>query len=586
MASNFLEVWWFKGAFEMKGLGTSPGIGIGKVFIYEDSNIEIIRRNVIDANMEWDRFLKAISQASLEIDNLYNKTYKEVGKNEAEIFVAHRMMLEDPDFSSRVKERIIQENINCEYAIKEVVDYFLGLFASIEDEYLKSRSIDIKDVSNRLLNILQNKKTVDLSKIDEKTIIVAKDLTPSDTAQMNKEMVVGIVTEQGGKTSHTSIIARSLEIPSIAGVKNITKIANEEEIIIIDGTSGKIILNPTDEEIILNKNLQNEIIEYKTRLKSMIGKKTLSKDGYQVQLFGNISLTSDVDIIIESDGEGVGLFRTEFLYIDSDRLPTEEEQFIAYIDVAKRLGDKTVVIRTLDIGGDKNLLCVNLPKELNPFLGYRAIRLCLDRQEMFRTQLRAILRASVFKNIKVMFPMISSLEEVRECKKIIEEIKCELRTENIKFNNEIKIGIMVEIPAVAIHSRAFAKEVDFFSIGTNDLIQYTLAVDRGNQDISNLYSQYHPAVLRLIQMTIENGHKEGIKVGMCGEVASDEKLIPILLAMGLDEFSMNPCSILKTRHLLQNISKEETGKKLDTILNLSTAKDVEDFIDKNILNIN
>lgn len=568
----------------MKGLGTSPGIGIGKVFVYEDTKIDIIRYNVEDVNMEWDRFLKTVNQASLEIDNLYKKTVEDIGQNEAEIFVAHRMMLEDPEFISMVKEKIIQENINCEYAIKEVVAYFLGLFDSIEDDYLESRAIDLKDVFKRLLNLLMNKKPVDLSNISEKIIIIAKDLTPSDTAQMNKEMVVGIVTELGGKTSHTSIIARSLEIPAIVGVKGITGIVKDEEWIIIDGAKGSIMLNPTNEEIIINRALQNDMVEYKTRLNSMIGKKSLSKDGYQVQLSGNISNPKDIDMLIKNDGEGIGLFRTEFLYMDSDKLPTEEEQLKAYIEVAQRLVNKTVVIRTLDIGGDKNLLCLNLPQEMNPFLGYRAIRLCLDRQEIFRTQLRAILRASVFGNIKIMFPMISSLEEVRECKKIIEEIKYELRTENINFNEGIKIGIMVEIPAVAIHSRAFAKEVDFFSIGTNDLIQYTLAVDRGNQDIANLYSQYHPAVLRLIQMTIENGHKEGIEVGMCGEVASDEKLIPALLAMGLDEFSMNPCSILRTRYLLQNISKEEVSKKLDTILNLPTAKDVEYFIDNNILN--
>lgn len=567
----------------MKGLPTSPGIGIGTVFLYKEPEINIVDTKIEDPGAEIKRLESALEAAIKEIDKLYHITKETIGEDEAEIFTAHRMMLEDPEFISGIKDKITNENANCEWAVNETANFYISLFENIEDEYLKERAADLKDVSKRLLRVLLDIEPVDLISISEETIIVAEDLTPSDTALMNKEMVVGIVTELGGRTSHTSIIARTLDIPAIAGVKDANNSVNHGDYMIIDGDSGEIIINPTEEQITEYKVKQSKLNEFKEKLKEMIGKETISKDGHKVELAGNIGTPSDINPVLNNDGEGVGLYRTEFLYMDRDRLPTEEEQFEAYKVVAEKLEGKPLVIRTLDVGGDKELPYLNLEKEMNPFLGYRAIRICLDRPDMFKTQLRAILRASNYGNIKVMFPMISSIEELRSSKAILEEVKEQLRKENHKFDENIEVGIMVEIPAVAVHSKVFAKEVDFFSIGTNDLIQYTVAVDRGNQQISDLYNQYHPAVLNLINMVIKNGHEAGIWVGMCGEAAGDEKLVPVLLAMGLDEFSMNSSSILKARHLIRNTSKKEIETMLDDLLNLSTAKDVEDFIDKNIL---
>ena len=493
------------------------------------------------------------------------------------------MMAEDPEFIEGVKSKIRDEKVTAEWAVKQVAEEYISIFENIEDEYLRERALDLKDVSQRLLRILLGIESMDLSILKEECIIVAEDLTPSDTAQMNKDMILGIVTELGGTTSHTSIIARSLEIPAIAGVEDIIGTVKNGDIIIIDGSKGTITLEPSKKDIEAYKTKKKEQEDFRFKLQEMRGKGSISKDGTKVEIAANIGNHRDLNSVIENDGEGVGLFRTEFLYMDNNRLPTEEEQFKAYRFVAEGLEGKPVIIRTLDVGGDKDIPYMNLPKEMNPFLGYRAIRLCLDRTDIFKTQLRALLRASAFGNIKIMFPMISNIEEVRLAKRQLEEAKEELTKENIEFNPNIEVGIMVEIPAVAIHSDIFAKEVDFFSIGTNDLIQYTVAVDRGNQHISKLYNQYHPSVLKLIKMTIENGHKEGIWVGMCGEAAGDEKLIPLLLAMGLDEFSMNPSSMLKARYIIKNTSKEEIEPMLDKILSLPTAEDVERFIDENIV---
>ncbi len=567
----------------MKGLGTSVGIGIGKVLIYKDPEIKISKKSILNSELEVERLNKSINKAIIDIDHIYNMTLEKLGKKEAEIFVAHKMILEDPEYISAIKDKILADKVNSEWAVSEITNSYISLFNEMEDEYLRARAADIKDVSNRVLRVLLNVENKDLSLINRETIIVAKDLTPSDTAQINKDMVVGIVTEIGGRTSHTSIMARTMNIPAICGVKDITDIAKEDDLMIINGSTGDIIINPTIDEVLLYKKEKEYLEKLQERLEKMKGQESISKDGYKVELAGNIGTLQDIDKVIENDGEGVGLYRTEFLYMYNDKLPTEDEQFEAYKIVAEKLEGKTLVIRTLDIGGDKDIPYLNIPKEMNPFLGYRAVRFCLDHKEIFTTQLRAILRASIYGNIKIMFPMISSIEELRQCKLILEEVKEDLRKENIKFMENIEVGIMVEIPAVAVHSRQFAKEVDFFSIGTNDLIQYSLAVDRGNQDISHLYNQFHPAVLSLIKMTIENGHKEGIWVGMCGEVAGDEKLIPILLAMGLDEFSMSAASILKARYLIRNTSKKEIEGMLDHILNLPTAHDVEKYIDENII---
>ena len=567
----------------MQGIGTSPGIGMGQVFLYVEPEIKVEKKQNQAIEEEIQCLNEALEIAKQEIDKLYRITMDTIGEEEAEIFSAHKMMLEDPEFISGIKEKISTEKINVEWAVKETANMFISLFENIEDEYLRARAADLQDVSNRLLRVLLNIQSVDLASIDEDSIIVAEDLTPSDTAGMNKDRVVGFITELGGRTSHTSIIARTLEIPSIAGVKDATKLVKHGDFMIIDGLTGEIFINPEEEIIKDYKNKLESQKEFKRELERLIGEKSTSKDGYTVELAGNIGTPADIDSVLENDGEGVGLFRTEFLYMDKDRLPTEEEQFNAYKEVTEKLGDRPLVIRTLDVGGDKEIPYLNLPKELNPFLGYRAIRLCLDRLDIFKTQLRAIYRASNYGNIKIMFPMISDIGELREAKAVAAEVREELRKENIPFNENVELGIMVEVPSVAIHSEAFAKEVDFFSLGTNDLIQYTVAVDRGNQTIAHLYNQYHPAVLRLIKMTIDNGHKAGIWVGMCGEVAGDEKLIPVLLGMGLDEFSMSASSILKARYLIKNTSKKEVETMLEDILNLPTAEDVEVFIDNHIL---
>lgn len=562
----------------MKGLGVSPGIGIGKVFLYRQAKIIILRENIESVEKELERFDGAADQAKSEIENLYKISLDKFGEKDSEIFLAHKMMLEDQEYMGEIKKKIYREKVNAEWAVNEITNGFLSLFENIKDEYLKLRAIDLKDVSKRLLRILLQIESVDLLAVDRDTIIIAEDLTPSDISQMNKENIQGLVTELGGKNSHTFIMARSIDMPAIIGVRHALNLANNGDPIIIDGTTGHIILNPNEEEMNLYIKKQKEVQEFKTRMKDMIGKKSISKDNHRVKITGNIGNPRDIDKVLENDGEGAGLFRTEFLYMDSDKLPTEEEQFRAYKTVAEKLEDKPLVIRTVDIGGDKEVSYLNLRKEMNPFLGYRGIRLCLDRVDIFKTQLRAILRASHYGNIKIMFPMISSIEELRKSKIILEEVKEELESEHISFKDDLEIGIMVEVPAVAIHSRAFAEEVDFFSIGTNDLIQYTLAVDRGNEKISGLYNQYDPAVLRLIKMTIDNGHEAGIWVGMCGELAGDQKLIPILLAMGLDEFSVRASSILESRYLISNISKVKSEEKLDELLNLSTAKDIEDFL--------
>lgn len=567
----------------MKGIKTSPGIALGRAFIYEEPKLNIVKETKENFQAEIDRLDLALKEAAIQIEKLYEKTLRNLGNDEAEIFKAHQMILEDPEYIESIKNRIKSEKINVEWAVKEVSDEYIQVFENMKDKYLRERALDLKDISTRILRILLNVQSMDLSAIEEESIVLAYDLTPSDTAQMNKDLVLGFVTEIGGPTSHTAIMARTMEIPSVSGIKNVVDIAENGDFIIVDGQKGEILVNPSKEEVEYYRKKQQEYEEFKLKLQDMIGQESISKDGVKVEIAANIGTHKDIDKVLENDAEGVGLFRTEFLYMDRSSEPTEEEQFEAYKTVAEKLEGKPLIIRTLDIGGDKFLPYLDLPEEMNPFLGYRAIRLCLDRKEIFKTQLRAILRASHYGNIKIMFPMISNIQEVRDAKGVVEEVKGELRKENIPFNENIEIGIMVEVPAVAVHSDIFAKEVDFFSIGTNDLIQYTLAVDRGNQDIAYLYNQYHPAVLRLIKMTIENGHKEGIWVGMCGEAAGDEKLIPLLLGMGLDEFSMSTSSILKARWIINNTSKKEVENMLDTILSLASAEEVEKYIEDNIL---
>lgn len=566
----------------MKGIGVSPGIVIGKVLLKEEKKISIEKKDIINYEEEIKRFKSAIENSKNEIQDIYNNVLKNIGENEASIFEAHLMILEDPEMLEQVEKKIEDNKVNAEWALKEISEIFISMFESIDNEYMKERAADIKDVTSRLMKKLMNIEEANFEESTNEVIIVAHDLTPSDTSQIDKNKVLGFVTEIGGRTSHAAIMAKTLEIPAIVAVENVTNKVKNGDLIVFDGEEGLIYVNPENEIVKLYECKREEYNKSKKELNLLIGKESITTDGRRVELAANIGTPNDLDSVINNDGEGIGLFRSEFLYMDRNSAPSEEEQYLSYREVAEKMKNKPVIIRTLDVGGDKELEYLKLPKEMNPFLGYRAIRLCLDKVDIFKTQLKAILRASAYGNIKIMFPMISSIEELRATKDILEEVKLELIKENKIFNENVEVGIMIEIPAAAIISDLLAKEVDFFSIGTNDLIQYTVAVDRMNEKISHLYNPFHPALLRLIKMVIDNAHKQNKWVGMCGEVAGDPKLIPILMGMGLDEFSMSPMSILKSRSIIRNISYTKMRVLAEEVINLPTAKDVEKFIEKNL----
>lgn len=555
----------------IKGIGASPGIAIGKVLLIKNEELVIDKKTIEDTQKEVDRLTSVFKVSMAELETIKTKTEKELGKDKAAIFGAHILILTDPELFETTKRKIEAEKVNAEYAFHQVTEQFISIFKSMDNDYMRERAADIKDVSNRVLGHLTGVKKTDLSKLDESVILVVDDLTPSDTATMNKEKVLGFLTDLGGKTSHSAIIARTLEIPAIVGLNDITTQLNSDDKVIINGLTGEVIVNPLSQEIFKYEALLQEYLDHKEALKSFIGQPTITLDGKHIELVANIGNPEDIDAVLDNDAEGVGLFRTEFLYMNRTSLPTEEEQFIAYKTVAEKLNGKPLIIRTLDIGGDKEVNYLNIKKEANPFLGYRAIRMCLCniqvnkpdsiakcdhcdtcKTDIFKTQLRAILRASVFGNIKIMFPMISSCDELLDAKAYLELVREELTIEGHHFNPSVPVGMMIEVPAAAVISDLLAKHVDFFSIGTNDLIQYTCSVDRMNQKIQHLYNPNNPAVLRLIQMTIENGHKAGIPVGMCGGMAEDEGFIPLLLGMGLDEFSVSPSSILQTRKIINH----------------------------------
>ncbi|WP_066501235.1 phosphoenolpyruvate--protein phosphotransferase [Abyssisolibacter fermentans] len=566
----------------MKGIGASPGIAIGRVLIKNEQKVEIVKKAIDNPQDEIKKLTEAREIAKQQVKKLHQLALKNMGEEEANIFEAHMMIIDDPEFFSQVEDKVSSDNVNVDWALKQVSDFFIDMFANMDNEYMRERAADIKDITGRIMKILLGIEITDFTNLEEEVIIVARDLTPSDTASMDKNKVIGFVTEIGGRTSHSAIMARTLEIPAVVGLDGILSQVKNGDSIVFDGDKGEVHVNPSQDIVDEAKATKEEYDKFQKMLRELVGKPSVSKDGVRVELAGNIGTPNDLEGVIRNDAEGIGLYRTEFLYMDREKLPTEDEQFEAYKAVLEGLNGKPVVIRTLDIGGDKKLSYMEMPEEMNPFLGYRAIRLCLDKVGIFKTQLRALFRASVHGNLRIMFPMISSIEELRKAKAIVEEVKDELRKEGIKYSDSVQIGMMIEIPATAILSDMFAKEVDFFSIGTNDLIQYTTAVDRMNQKISHLYNQFHPALLRLIKMTIENGHKEGIWVGMCGEVAGDPKLIPILLGFGLDEFSMSPISILKARHIIKNISKEEMKEHAQKVVMLPTAEDVKKYIDENI----
>lgn len=536
----------------IKGIVASKGYVIGKVFVKKEVEININNSKVDHINNEIEKLNSAIENTREQLEILRKKTETEVGKEESLVFESHQMILDDPEFIDKVKNMIKENNFNAAYSVDNVKDELVMIMESIDDEYMRERAADIKDVSNRIIkNLLGVSDSVEITY--DNTVVVANDLTPSDTAQLDKSKVCAFLTNIGGRTSHSAIMARTMEIPAIVGMNNITEVVKNGDVILVNGVEGYVILNPSEKEIKEFEVLIEKYKEEKEKLKVLKDVKVYRKDNKQIEICGNIGSTNDVDQVLENGGDGVGLFRTEFLYMDRSTMPSEEEQFNSYKIVLEKMGNRPVVIRTLDIGGDKKLDYLDLGEEMNPFLGYRAIRLCLDRVDIFKIQLRALLRASVYGNLKIMFPMISSIEEFRQAKKILQLCKEELISEGIKVSDSIEIGIMVEIPSTAVSAREFAKEVDFFSIGTNDLIQYTLACDRMNEKVSYLYNPMHPSVLSLIKMTIDGAHAEGKWVGMCGEMAGDEEAIPKLLEYGLDEFSMSATSILPAKKQILDI---------------------------------
>lgn len=533
-----------------KGIAASKGYAIGTVFLQEHEEIVITDQKVTDVAAEKEALQKSLDASRAQLEKIKEKAATEMGEEKAAVFEAHITLLDDPEFTGAMAMEIESNSINAMKAVDNVTNMFVSIFESMEDAYMRERAADIKDVSKRIIANLAGKSADAFAITEANTVVVAHDLTPSDTAQLDRSKVVGFITNIGGRTSHAAIMARTLEIPAVLGLGDITSAVKTGDKIIVDGITGDVIINPSEDVIAEYEAKKEKFKAEQEELKKLIDVKTTTKSGKRVEVCGNIGKPEDVLGVIANGGDGVGLFRTEFLYMDRDNAPTEEEQYESYKFVLEKMEGKQVVIRTLDIGGDKTLPYLPLPEEMNPFLGYRAIRLCLDRKEIFKVQLRALLRASVYGNLCVMFPMISGLEEFQNAKAVVEECKAELRAEGKEYSDSIQWGIMVEIPAAAVYADELAKHVDFFSIGTNDLIQYTLAADRMSEKVSYLYNPMHPAVLRLIKMTIDGAHKHGKWVGMCGEMAGDEAAIPTLVEYGLDEFSMSATSILNAKKII------------------------------------
>ncbi|MGE7090987.1 phosphoenolpyruvate--protein phosphotransferase [Lysinibacillus sp. NPDC048646] len=567
---------------EIQGIAVSEGITFANAYCLMEPDLSFEKVTIVDVPAELNRFKAAVVQSKRELQEIYTIAQTKFGDEEAAIFAAHQLLLEDPEMLAAIEAKI-HTGINAEYALDEASKLFIAMFEGIDNDYMQERAADIRDVSKRLLAHLLGVELTDMSRLSSNVIIVAEDLTPSMTAQLDTKYVKGFITDIGGRTSHSAILARTLGIPAIVGTKTATQIIKQGTPIIMDAINGKIILDATPEIsqfYVRQQQIQNQLQSEFDQFRSL---PSISADGLRVEIAGNIGKPEDVDMVTSVGGDGIGLFRTEFLYMERQELPNEEEQFTAYRTVLEKMQGKPTIVRTLDIGGDKNLPYFQLPTEMNPFLGYRAIRICLSHQEMFRTQLRALLRASAYGNLKIMFPMIATLDEFRMAKALLLEEEKQLQNEGFIVSETIEVGIMIEIPSAAMIADLFAKEVDFFSIGTNDLIQYTLATDRMNENVSYLYQPYHPAVLRLIKTVIDAAHHHGKWVGMCGEMAGDEVAIPILLAFGLDEFSMTASSILKTRAQIAKHSQKDLIQHNERILMLSTASEVEDYVRKFLL---
>ncbi|MGO0061886.1 phosphoenolpyruvate--protein phosphotransferase [Brevibacillus fluminis] len=560
------------------GVQASAGIAIGKPFLLANPQLRITTVSIDDTAAEMTRFQQALDRAKDDLRAISQQVEKDMGADKAEIFNAHLLVLEDPELVGAVQSTIEQKRVNAESALDEVAQGFISLFEQMDNDYMRERAADIRDVTRRVLSYLLGVNAMSVSQMAEEVILIAEDLTPSDTAQLDRRLVKGFVTDIGGRTSHSAIMARSLEIPAVVGTREITTAARTAQMLILDGHEGIVIIDPSDEEIAAYQRKKAEFETQKAELAKLVHSKTMTRDGVHVELAANIGSPQDLAGVLANGAEGIGLFRTEFLYMGRNDFPSEEEQFAAYREVLEKMAGKPVVIRTLDIGGDKQLSYLDLPEELNPFLGFRAIRLCLDHEELFRTQLRALLRASVYGNLKIMFPMIATLDEFLQAKAVLESVKAELTAQGVGVSDAVEVGIMIEIPAAAMMADQLAEEVDFFSIGTNDLIQYTMAADRMNERVSYLYQPYHPAVLRLIDRVIKAAHDNGKWVGMCGEMAGDLTAIPILLGMGLDEFSMSAVSILPARKRINQLGKAEAAAQTKAILSQRSSEQVERYV--------
>ena len=564
----------------LQGIAASDGIAIAKVYTLTEPDLTVTKVTVEDSEKEVSRLDDALAASIKDVELIKETALKNLGEEEAQVFDAHLMVLSDPELIGQVKDSITSNKVNAESALKEVTDMFISIFAGMEDNpYMQERAADIRDVSKRILGHLLGVKIPSPATIKDEVIIVAADLTPSDTAQLNRQYVKAFVTDIGGRTSHSAIMARSLEIPAIVGTKEVTSTAKDGDIIIVDGLTGDVFLNPSEEVVAEYRAKAEAFAAQQAEWEKLKDSKTYTKDGHQVELAANIGTPKDLEGVVNNGAEGVGLYRTEFLYMDSHEMPTEEDQFEAYKAVLEGMNGKPVVVRTMDIGGDKELPYLPLPHEMNPFLGYRAIRISLNEPAMFRTQLRALLRASVYGKLRIMFPMIATLNDFRGAKALLEEEKAKLIAEGVAVSDDIQVGIMIEIPAAAVLAHQFAKEVDFFSIGTNDLIQYTMAADRMNERVSYLYQPYNPSILTLIKHVIDSAHKEGKWAGMCGEMAGDQTAVPLLVGLGLDEFSMSASSVLKTRSLISKLTLSDMQALAAKAINeCATVEEVEALV--------
>ncbi|PTI39331.1 phosphoenolpyruvate--protein phosphotransferase [Staphylococcus succinus] len=564
----------------INGIAASDGVAIAKAYLLVEPDLSYNSEKVSDVDAEIKKFRNAIETSKVELTKIRNNAEENLGADKAAIFDAHLLVLDDPELIQPIEDKINNEQVNAPTALTDVTGQFITIFESMDNEYMKERAADIRDVSKRVLAHILGVELPNPSMIDESVVIIGNDLTPSDTAQLNKEFVQGFVTNIGGRTSHSAIMSRSLEIAAVVGTKSITQEVKQGDMVIVDGLTGEVIIDPTEDEVIAYQNKRERFFEDKQALQKLRDEETKTLDGKHAELAANIGTPNDLKGVIENGAEGIGLYRTEFLYMGRDEMPSEDEQFEAYKKVLETMEDKRVVVRTLDIGGDKELPYLNLPEEMNPFLGYRAIRLCLDQPDIFRPQLRALLRASVYGKLNIMFPMVATIQEFRDAKALLLEEKDNLTQEGVDVSDDIELGIMVEIPSTAALADVFAKEVDFFSIGTNDLIQYTMAADRMSERVSYLYQPYNPSILRLVKQVIEASHNEGKWTGMCGEMAGDEIAIPLLLGLGLDEFSMSATSVLKARRQIKALSQNEMEELAQRAINCATSEEVQDLVNQ------